>query len=238
MVRFEKPDGKVSREEAFSPCTSNAHLDCVIPQTRQALHMKRFLFLICGAALLIIAGGRFLIHAGELVLSPDPFRATVQIHFPTDAHLPLQETGLTAKLLTPLAQSKKFVEQLKSEKHPVEISTEAEVVKALQTFSAIERDPSRNIVLLSYSGYDSDNAMSIASTLAHCWVEEYSLQATILPATIQKIRHGYIPFLRSPIVLIPLLTSIAGAVLFFLGWRMPPSPVNESTSHTVITVKY
>ena len=201
--------------------------------------MKRFLFLICGAALLLIAGARFLILAGERALSPNPFCATVQIQFPHAASLPPQEFGLTDKLLTPLAQSKPFVKQLGAGKfYPVATSSQAEVIRSLQTLSAIRRVPGQNSVQLTFGSYDAENALSIASILARRWLEEYALQATILPATLTEIRGGYLNFLRSPIVLIPLLASIAGAILIFFGWRMATTHNTSSTSPALITAKY
>ncbi len=200
--------------------------------------MKRVLFLVCGAALILIAGGCFLILLADAALAPKSYRATAQIQFAPDAPLPQLSGGLSANLLSSLAKLPKFVEQLASEKHRTASLTETEAIRWLQDFTTITQDPASRAVLLTYYGYDSDNTASVANVLARAWVKENSPMATILPASAQTAHPPLAGFFKSPHVFIPLLATLAGAVIFWLGWRMPSTLVNNPVTNLVVEGKY
>jgi hypothetical protein len=202
--------------------------------------MKRFLFLVCGAALLLIAGGRFLIILADAALAPDSYRATVRIQLSENTSLPQNALELSGKILSTLGGSPKFVEQLTSEKLHGPRLNEKEAAQWLQKFTAIKQSPGSRDVLLTYYGYDLENTSSVANALARAWVEDNSISATIFPTAAQVNSAPILAitgFFRSSHVYIPLLLALAGAVIFFLGWRMPSSPASTE-SIPAISAKY
>lgn len=202
--------------------------------------MKRFLFLLCGAALLLIAGGRFLMILADAALAPDTYRATVRIQLTDNTSLPQNSLKLSDKIFSTLGGSPKFVEQLTSVKPHGPRLNEKETAQWLQKFTTIKQAPGSRDVLLTYYGYDLENTSSVANVLARAWVEDNSISATIFPAATQVNRAPIIAitgFIRSPHVYIPLLLAFAGVVIFLLGWRMPTTPDNHAVTHA-IAVKY
>lgn len=201
--------------------------------------MRRVLFLVCGAGLLLIAGGRFLILLGDYALQPDSSRATAQIQFTTGFPLPNLSGGLSANLLSSLAKSTKFVEQLASKKHHTAKLTEAEAIQWLQRNTTIQHDPTHHSILLTYHGDVPENTVSVMHILARALAEQNSPAATVLPAAEAQVNHPPLAgFFKSPHVFIPLLATLASVVIFFLGWRMPTTPVGNSVSPLVVDAKY
>ena len=202
--------------------------------------MKRFLFLVCGAALLLIAGGRFLMILADAALAPDTYRATARIQLSEDISLAQKSLELSGKILSTLGGSPKFVEQLTSAKPHGPRLNEKEAAQWLQKFTTIKQAPGSRDVLLTYYGYDLENTASVANVLARAWVEDNSVSATIFPAASQVNRAQILAitgFFRSPHVYIPLLLAFAGAVILFLGWRMP-STLTDHSPGPAIAVKY
>jgi hypothetical protein len=199
--------------------------------------MKRFLFLVCGAALLLIAGGRFLMILADTALAPDTYRATARIQLSDNTSLPQSSLELSGKILSTLATSPKFVEQLTSERIPSTRLNEREAAQWLQKFTTIKQSPGSRDVLLTYYGNDLDNTTSVASVLARVWVEENNLRATIFPAAVQVNTPSILGFFGHPHVSIPLFATLVGAVIFFLGWRMSTTPDNHPTT-PAIAAKY
>ena len=202
--------------------------------------MKRFLFLFCGAGLLIIAGGRFFVLLGDYALMQENFRSTAQVQFADNTPLPQLSDCLSATVLSSLVKTPKFVEQLMSEKFHVAKLTEAEAIQWIQRCTKIEHDATRRLVLLTYQGDVPENTIFVANGLARALDEKNSPAATVLqsPAAL-----GFNPpltaFFKSSQSLVPLLVTLAGAVIFFLGWRMPSTPlVNNSTTPAVVEAKY
>ena len=214
------------------------HSTCAILRTRQALRMKRFLFLVCGVGLILIAGGRLLVILADTALAPDTYRATARIELHANTSVPQNSLELSGKILSTLATPPKFVEQLASEKHHTANLTEAEAIRWLQKFTVIIQDPASRAVLLTYYGYDSDNTASVANVLARAWVEKNSPAAKIVPASAQVAHAPLAGFFKSPQVVILLLATLAGAVVFWLGWRMPTPHVSNPVAPLVIEAKY
>ncbi len=201
--------------------------------------MKRFLFLVCGAALLLIAGGRFFILLGDYALQPDSYRATAQIQFAPGTPLPQSLDRLPANLLSSLAKSPKFVEQLASEKYQTAKLSEAEATQWLQRSTKIEHDPTHHSILLTYYGDVPENTVSVANGLARALAEEHSPAATVLPAAEAQVNHPPLAgFFKSPHVFIPLLATLAGVIVLLFGWRIRQTLVNNPVAPVVVETKY
>ena len=200
--------------------------------------MKRFLFLLCGAALLLIAGGRFLILLGDYALQPDSYRATAKIHFADNTPLPQLSDCLSATVLSSLVKTPKFIEQLMSEKFHTAKLTEAEAIQWIQLYTKIESDPTHRSILLTYQGDVPENTIFVANGLARALAEKNSPSTTVLQAPAALGFHWPLAgFFKSSHVSIPLLATLAGAVIFLLGWRMPTTPSAHS-ARPAIAVKY
>ena len=201
--------------------------------------MKRFLFLVCGGALILIAGGRFLVLLGEFALMPENFRATAQVQFADNTPLPQLSDCLSATVLSSLVKTPKFVEQLMSEKFHTARLTEAEAIQWIQRSTIIESDPTHRSILLTYQGDVPENTIFVANGLARALAEKNSPSTTILQAPAALGFHTPLaPFLSSSRVLIPLLATLAGAVIFFLGWRMATTLINNLPTTVVVPAKY
>ncbi len=201
--------------------------------------MKRFLFLVCGAALLLIAGGRFLVLLGGFALMPENFRATAQVQFADNTPLPQLSDCLSATVLSSLVKTPKFVEQLMLEKFHTAKLTEAEAIQWIQRSTIIESDPTHRSILLTFQGDVPENTVFVANGLARALAERNSPSATALPATAALGFHPPLAgFFKSPHVYIPLLVTLAGAMIFFLGWRMATTLINNLPTTVVVPTKY
>ena len=201
--------------------------------------MKRFLFLVCGAALLLIAGGRFFILLGDYALMPEHFRATAQVQFTNNASLPQLSDCLSASVLSSLIKTPKFIEQLMSEELHTSKLTEAEAIQWIQRQTRIELDPMRRSIVLTYFGDVPEKTIFVVNGLACALSENDSPSTTVLPAPAALSFHWPLaPFLCSSHVLIPLLVTLAGAVIFFLGWKMPTTLARNTGSPMVVEANY
>lgn len=175
----------------------------------------------------------------DTALAPDTYRATARIQLNENTSLPQNSLELSGKILTTLGGSPKFVEQLTSKKLHGPRHNGKEAAQWLQKFTTIKQAPGRRDVLLTYYGYDLENTSSMANVLARAWVEDNSVSSTIFPAAAQVNRAPTFTitgFFRAPHVHIPLLLSIAGAVVFFLGWRMQTTLINAPSKPALVAI--
>jgi hypothetical protein len=205
--------------------------------------MKRFLFMFCGAALAIIAGGRVLILLADIVTSPNSYSATAHIQLSQGTPLLDFTGGFSTKDIDSITGSEHFRKLLSGMTSDEMRLNQREAVELIEKVATLKTDTANRQVLVSVVGSNPENVTAVAQVLGRTWLAQNITDATMLPVQPATVLRPYrLPsawsVFKSPHLYIPILLAIAGGVFFNIGWWLPRTEVSSSTTAVVLAPKY
>lgn len=201
----------------------------------QSHEMKRFLFLSCGAALVILAGWRYVIILADVALSSNKFFATARIQFSANTPLPEVADGFSSKNIVSLTTSAHFRELLRGTTEFGMALSQREAVEQIEKFTTLKTDTANRQMLVTTYGSNAESVTDVAYALARTWLEQNAPGEMVLPVQPAKVVR---PSVWAYIRVVPFLLMVCGGVIFLIGWRMPRTAFTQTAPITVIAAKY